>query len=91
MKDRARRGSSLIFLGFSIIAFVVTYGIMFTLVPIVLGVFFSLDTGTLDADWQATRDESEDVIRWLVPLVPTMGIFILVVKVLMTASVRGRD
>ena len=86
--------SSLIFLGFSVIIFIISYGLLFTLTPMILGVVYSLaDTivPTLDADWQATYEETEDVTQWLVPLVPTIGIFILVIKVLMTASTRGRD
>lgn len=83
--------SSLVFLGFSTIAFIVTYGVMFTLVPIVLGAFFSVDTGELDPDWQNTKDETVNVLQFLIPLVPTLGIFILIIKVIMVASVRGRD
>jgi len=30
-------------------------------------------------------------LQWLIPLVPTIGIFVLVIKVLMVASGRGRD
>lgn len=83
--------SSLVFLGFSIIMFIVSYGIMFMIVPIVLGAFFSIDYGDLTPEWQETRDETETVLQWLIPLVPTLGIFVLVIKVLMVASVRGRD
>ena len=83
--------ASLVFLGFSVILFVISYGLMFTLVPIILGSFFSVDVPITDPDWAATRTETETVIRWLIPLVPTIGIFILVIKVLMVASVRGRD
>ena len=88
---RARRGSSLVYLGFSVVTFIIIYGLMFTLVPVILGAFFSIDIGPIDSDWQTTRDETEDIVRWLIPLMPTIGIFILVIKVLMTASTRGRD
>lgn len=85
--------SSIIFLGFSSIVFIISYGIMFTLVPMVLGAFFSAaDNMTIsDESWAQTYEETEEVIRWLVPLVPTIGIFIFIIKVLMVASVRGRD
>jgi len=83
--------ASLVFLGFSVILFIISYGIMFSIVPLILGAFFSLDVPISDPDWAATRTETEGVIRWLIPLVPTIGIFILVIKVLMVASVRGRD
>ena len=83
--------ASLVFLGFSVIAFVISYGLMFTLVPIVFGTFFSIDMGELDPDWQATKDETVNVLQFLIPLVPTIGIFILVIKVIMVASGRGSD
>ncbi len=83
--------SSLVFLGFSIIMFVLSYGIMWMIVPMVLGIFFSLDVPIADAGWNATQQETEDVVRWLVPLVPTLGIFVFIIKVMMAAAARGRD
>ena len=65
---------------------------MFMLLPTILGVFFTLaDDLEISASWQTTYDETEEVVRWLIPLMPTIGIFILVIKVLMVASTRGRD
>lgn len=86
--------SSLLFLGFSVIAFVMSYGIMFTLVPQILGVFFTASDSlvpNLSPEWQTSYEETETQTRFLVPLVPTIGIMILVVKVLMIASAKGRD
>ena len=91
MKLKNRRGSSLVFLGFSVIIFVISYGIMFLLVPMILGTFFSFTPSITDPGWNAVNTETQNVIKWLVPLVPTVGIFIFVIKVLMVASVRGRD
>ena len=84
---------SLIFLGFSVISFIISYGIMFTLLPMVLGAFFSVadQSPIQDAEWAAIYESSEDIVQWLVPLIPTIGIFILIIKVFMVASVRGRD
>ncbi|MFM7795754.1 MAG: hypothetical protein ACKO7N_03225 [Candidatus Nitrosotenuis sp.] len=45
----------------------------------------------MDEDWMSVRDETQTVVQWLIPLIPTIGIMILVLKVLMVASVRGRD
>ena len=89
----SHRGSSLIFLGFSVIAFVLTYGLLFMLVPTVLGVFFSAanQMQIADAGWAATRASTQATLQWLIPLVPAIGMFILVIKVMMVASVRGRD
>lgn len=83
--------SSLVFLGFSIIIFAVSYGVMWMIVPMVLGQFFSMDVPIADTDWQVTQQELEDRIRWLIPLVPTLGIFIFIIKVMMAATARGRD
>lgn len=85
--------SSLIFLGFSVIMFIISYGIAFTITPMILGQFYSAADNIViaDATWQQTYDDTEAVTQYLVPLIPTIGIFILVIKVLMVASVRGRD
>jgi len=89
--------SSLVFLGFSVIMFFISYGIMFTLMPMIFGSFFTVaDTftsvnGTMNAEWITIYNEEEDIVQWLVPLIPTIGIMIAVIKILMVASVRGRD
>lgn len=83
--------SSLIYLGFSIITFVITFGIMFFLLPTILGVFFSLDVPILDTDWIETNEQMQTQLQWLVPLTMSMGMFVLVLRVMMAASARGRD
>lgn len=87
--------SSLVYLGLSLILFVITYGIAFTMMPMIFGAFFSLaDTSNLipeDSPWASLYEQNEDTVQYLVPLMPTMGIVIIVIKVLMTASARGRD
>lgn len=83
--------SSLVYLGFSIILFLITYGLGFLLIPMVLGPFFSATPTITDPSWAAINTHTQDVIKWIIPLAPAIGIFILVIKVLMVASVRGRD
>ena len=84
--------SSLVFLGFSVILFIITYGIMFLMIPAILGPFFTaLPVASLEGVWLDAHNEVETTLLFLIPLAPTIGIFILVIKVLMTASVRGRD
>ena len=93
-KTRSRRGSSLVFLGFSIVLFVISYGIGFLLVAAVLGAFFSnatLSAPITDPGWAATYTRTQTQIKFLVPLVPTLGMFIFIIKVLMVASNKGRD
>lgn len=85
--------SSLVFLGFSVIIFVISYGIMFILTAMVLGTFWTAAGNvTIDsAEWQTIYDDTEAQVQFLVPLVPTIGIFIFIIKVIMAASTRGRD
>lgn len=83
--------SSLVYLGFSVIMFIISYGIGFYLIPMVLGVFFSVDMPINDPDWQNTNDQIQVILQWLIPGAAMMGIFILFLKVLMVSSVRGRD
>ena len=69
---------------------------MFTLMPMIFGAFFStadsiVNNQTMNAEWIAIYEEEEDIVQWLVPLVPTIGIMVAVIKILMVASVRGRD
>lgn len=97
--------SSLVYLGLSLILFVITYGVAFTIMPMIFGAFFnvadisglvstsSCATSPTSAacQWGIIYETNEDTVQYLVPLMPTMGIVIIVIKVLMTASARGRD
>ncbi len=73
--------------------FIVAYGVMFTVAPMVLGAVWSVMDGMeiMNSDWQQVYDDTKATTQYLVPLVPTIGIFILVIKVFMVASARGRD
>jgi len=86
--------SSLIFLGFSVIMFIISYGVMFTIAPMILGSVWTVmdgQTGTMAPEWLTMYNETKGTIQYLIPLIPTIGIFILIIKVMMVASARGRD
>ena len=83
--------SSLVFLGLSVVVFLVTYGIAFTIVPMVLGSFFTMIPPVMNATWAATYAKEQAILQYIIPLVPTIGLVLLFLKVLMVASVRGRD
>ncbi len=88
--------SSLIFLGFSVVLFIISYGIMFTIAPMILGAVFTvmetnLTNGSMTQEWIDMYNQTKETTQYLVPLIPTIGIFILIIKVLMVASARGRD
>ncbi len=73
--------------------FLISYGIMFLITPVILGQFFTTlgNMPIADPEWAAIYTTNEDTAKFIVPLIPTLGIFILIIKVLMVASVRGRD
>jgi len=97
--------SSLVYLGLSLVLFVITYGVAFTIMPMIFGAFFNVAdiSGLLDPNacdtsptsaacqWGTIYETNEDTVQYLVPLMPTLAIVIIVIKVLMTASARGRD
>lgn len=85
--------SSLIYLAFSLVTFIITFGIMFYLLPMILGVFFSASdqVGITDLEWLETNEQMQTQLQWLIPLTMAMGMFIFVMRVLMAATARGRD
>lgn len=85
--------SSLVFLGISTIIFILSYGILWLLVPITLGVFFSIvnDIPITDPQWKAVYTENEELVRFLIPLSASIGVFILVLRVLLVSAASGRD
>lgn len=86
-----RRGSSMVYLGFSVIIFAVTFGILFYLMPMILGAFFSALPPAMSTQWQAVNVRTQVIIQWLIPLTASLGVFIFVVKVLMAATTRGGE
>lgn len=88
--------ASLVFLGLSLLAFVISFGLVWILVPMVLGSFFTAISQTnlisgLSTSWQLTYNTTQTNVQWLIPLSVQLGIFILVLKVLMVASNKGGD
>lgn len=87
--------ASMVFLGFSIIMFLISYGLMFTLVPMVLGQIWTVMDETNmpipNEEWQTTYNTTQAQLQYIIPIVPAMGLMVLVIKVIMVASVRGRD
>ena len=81
--------SSMVFLGFSIIAFLISFSIAFYLIPMVLGSFFSVDMPNLSTEWQAKRDQIENITQWVPPIAMMVGLFVFIVKALMAATTRG--
>lgn len=62
--------------------------------PMIFGSFFQLvddNAIILNAEWLAIYNQNKETVQYLVPLMPALGIVIIVIKVMMTASARGRD
>ena len=87
--------ASMVFLGLSIIMFLISYGLMFTLVPMILGqVWTAMDETNMpipNETWQATYNSTQLQLQYIIPLVPAMGLLILVIKVLMATTTFGRN
>ena len=87
--------ASMVFLGFSIIMFLISYGLMFTLVPMILGqIWTAMDETNMpipNATWQQTYNDTQLQLQYIIPLVPAMGLVVFVIKVLMATSVLGRN
>lgn len=75
--------------------FFVSYGIMFTIAPMIFGVFFTAVQPVVNAtgnqSWIDTYNKEEGIVKWLIPLIPTIGIFVAIIKIFMVASSKGRD
>jgi len=67
--------SSLIFLGFSVILFIISYGIMFTIAPMILGSVFTvmennLTNGSMTQEWIDMYNQTKETTQYLIPLIP---------------------
>lgn len=88
--------SSLLFLGIGIVLFIVVFGVMIVMSAAILGaVFATLDSVmgnyTMDPFWTQTYAEIRETSGMLVLMIMSLGVVILILKIIMVASARGRD
>lgn len=88
--------SSLVFLGLSLLAFAISFGLVWILVPMLIGSFYTaiISSGILamlSTTWQGAFYANQAVLIWLIPLTATLGIFVFILKVLLVATTRGGD
>ena len=85
--------ASLIYAGFSALAFILSYGIMWLLVPAIFGIFFGvLDDINIESEfWKEAYDKNQQLALYLTPLAATLGVFMFIIKVIMMVSARGSD
>ena len=82
---------NLIHLGFTVIGFIITYAIIFTFTPMILGsVFTSLDAlpEIPNEGWSGLYETNKITIQYLVPLIPSIGIFIIIIRIFMRTAER---
>ena len=82
---------NLIHLGFTVIGFIITYAIIFTFTPMILGsVFTSLDAlpEIPNEGWSGLYESNKTTVQYLVPLIPSIGIFIIIIRILMRTAER---
>ena len=83
--------TSIIHLGFTIIAFIISYAVIFTLAPMILGsVFTNMDTlaEIPNEGWAELYETNKTTVQYLVPLIPSIGIFIIIIRILMRTAER---
>lgn len=94
-RNHYHRGSSMVYLGFSIIMFLIGYGIGFLVLAQILGQTWTMMDSTHmpipNVAWQAVYDDTQTQIQFIVPLAAGAGLVVFVIKLLMVASNRGRD
>ncbi len=87
--------SSMVYLGFSIIMFLIGYGIGFLVLAQILGQTWTMMDETNmpipNVAWQGVYNDTQTQIQYIVPLAAGAGLVVFVIKLLMVASVRGRD
>ena len=88
--------SSLVFLGISIIIFIIIYGILFQVAAAVLGTVYSIIGDTVisqnvNEGWQNTYNDVDFLSQQLLTLIMSLGIVLFILKVLMASGVLGRD
>ncbi len=89
-------GSSLLYIGISLIMFIIVFGFLFQLMPAILGAVFTVVSNVMidmeiNEEWQLVYAEVDNLSRYLITLVMTLGIVVLIIKVLMIASVHSSD
>ena len=86
--------ASMIYLGFSMFAFIFTYAIIYFTMPILFGSLFEtfdVYAEKLTPEWKENYIQHRETLLFLTPLMAFLGVFIFIIKVLMNASSSGRD
>lgn len=84
----------MLFLAFSAFAFILTFSVVFFIMPVMFGsLFTSLEPliADLPPEWQKNYYNHKETLLFMTPLMLLLGTFIFIIKVLMNASARGSE
>lgn len=89
-------GSSILFVGIGIVTYVIVLGIMMQFAPVIVGAVFTTIEDTMvnmniNAEWVALYNDVDSTSQYLIPMMFSLLLVLLVIKVLMVAGVRGGD
>ena len=89
-------GSALLFVGIGIVTYVVVLGMLMQFTPAILGTVFTVIGGLMansdiDSNWLTLYNDLDALTQLLVPMMFSLLLVLLVIKVLMVAGVRGND
>lgn len=79
----------------SLVMFIIVFGLLMNFAPVVLGAVFNvldqtMETMGITGGWLNTYNEINALSQYLVPLMLSIGIVLLVVKILMIATNTGQ-
>ncbi len=89
-------GSALLFVGISIVSYVIILGMLMQFTPMILGTVYTVigalvDSSNMDAAWLTIYNDLDALSQTLVSMLFSLLLVLLVIKVLMAAGVGGRD
>ena len=89
-------GSALLFTAIGIVAYVIILGMLMQFTPAILGAVFTVMGGLVSSsemapEWITLYNDLDSLTRTLVPMMFSLLLVLLVIKVLMAAGVRGSD
>ena len=85
---------STIYLGFTALIFLISYGLIFLLMPLVFNTVFTVidqQYDQLDPTWANMYNTHKQTVAYMAPLAMSAGLAIFALKIFMAATVRGGD
>ena len=89
-------GSAVLFVAIGIVTYIIVLGFMMNFAPAILGAVFSVLDETMlsmniEGSWLTLYNDVQDTSQYLIPMMFSLLLVLLVIKVLMIAGNRGAD